>query len=50
VARVHAEYKGTLRALYEANKERFGYGERTLVFICEGRSTRSSAGPRGTAA
>eukprot|EP00928_Gymnodinium_smaydae_P034489 TRINITY_DN24423_c0_g1_i1.p1 TRINITY_DN24423_c0_g1~~TRINITY_DN24423_c0_g1_i1.p1 ORF type:complete len:334 (+),score=40.52 TRINITY_DN24423_c0_g1_i1:42-1043(+) len=35
VARVHSAYKAELRALYEANKDRFGYGKRELVFVCE---------------
>lgn len=35
VQRVHAEYKQELRRLYEANKARFGYEERTLVFACD---------------
>ena len=35
VRRVHAEYKQELRRLYEANKARFGYEERALVFACD---------------
>ena len=35
VARVHAAYKAGIRALYDQNKARFGYGQRELVFLCE---------------
>jgi len=35
VARVHMEYKAELTRIYEANRERFGYGGRKLIFTCE---------------
>jgi len=35
VDRIHREYKAELRRVYEANKHRFGYGDRRLIFTCE---------------
>ncbi|CAE8596908.1 unnamed protein product [Polarella glacialis] len=39
VARVHAEYKAELQALFESNKKQFGYADRKLVFVCEQAGT-----------
>lgn len=42
VARVHAAFKMELRNIFEANKKRFEYADRDLVFTCEQRkSTRA---------
>ena len=43
VARVHAAYKAELRRLYLEQRERFGYGGRELVFVCEAMEARKQA-------
>ncbi len=36
VRRVHAAYKKELQAIYDANKAKYGYQDRKLVFACDG--------------
>eukprot|EP00966_Prymnesium_polylepis_P163678 3783841-Prymnesium_polylepis.1 len=41
VERVHAAYKAEIRATYQANRVRFGYENRELIFVEDARSSKN---------